>query len=253
MTTPLFGIAELAASQAQKEETANEAFRILEALLLGRILDRDLTAPPGSPAESDLYLVAASPTGAWAGQGGKLALYLGGGWVFFTAKEGLTLYVADEDAHIVYDGSAWDALSGGGSSYTDEQARDAIGTALTAGNGVAVTVDDGADTITIARGATSINAQTGTTYTLVLSDAEKYITLSNAGTITLTVPPNSSVAFPVGTRIEIEQTGAGAVTVAAGSGVTVNSRGSDLTLAGQYAVAVLVKRATDTWTLTGDL
>jgi hypothetical protein len=61
------------------------------------------------------------------------------------------------------------------------------------------------------------------------------------------------VAFPIGTVIEVEQGGAGAVTIAPGAGVTVNSRGGDLTLAGQYAVAALKKVAADSWTLTGDL
>jgi hypothetical protein len=99
----------------------------------------------------------------------------------------------------------------------------------------------------------SVASQTGTTYTAVLGDASTYIQFSNAGAITFTIPPNSSVAFPVGTVIEMEQSGAGALSVAAGAGVTINSRGADLTLAGQYAVASIKKVATDTWTLTGDL
>ena len=99
----------------------------------------------------------------------------------------------------------------------------------------------------------SFNAQTGTTYTLVLDDRGKIITLSNASAITLTVPPAASVAFPVGAEIAIMQTGAGAVTVAPGSGVTINSLGSAVDLAGQYAVATLVQTATNTWTLFGGL
>lgn len=101
--------------------------------------------------------------------------------------------------------------------------------------------------------ANTVSSQTGTTYTAVLGDADTYIRFSNASSITFTIPPNSSVAFPVGTVIEMEQAGAGALSVAAGSGVTINSRGSDLTLAGQYSVAAIKKVATDTWTLTGDL
>lgn len=97
------------------------------------------------------------------------------------------------------------------------------------------------------------NAQTGTTYTLVLTDAGKLVSLTNASAITLTVPPNSSVAFPVGTRIDLAQLGAGQVTVAAGAGVTINSYASALSLVGQYAGATLVKTATDTWLLVGNL
>lgn len=98
----------------------------------------------------------------------------------------------------------------------------------------------------------TINAQTGTTYTLVLADAGALITLSNVSAITLTVPLNSSVAFAVGTHIDMVQTGAGQVTVAGAGGVTVNSTPT-LKFRAQYSGASLVKTATDTWLLLGDL
>jgi hypothetical protein len=98
----------------------------------------------------------------------------------------------------------------------------------------------------------TVNAQTGTTYTLVLTDASKFVTLSNASAITLTVPPNSSVAYPTGTSIDLAQIGAGQVTVAPGSGVTVNAT-PGLKFRAQYAAASLVKYASDTWILVGDL
>lgn len=97
------------------------------------------------------------------------------------------------------------------------------------------------------------NAQTGTSYTLVLTDAGKMVTCSNASAITLTVPPNSSVAFPTNTRIDLLQYGAGQVTIAAGAGVTIYSKGSALKMSAQYAGATLWKKATDTWVLIGDL
>lgn len=101
-------------------------------------------------------------------------------------------------------------------------------------------------------GTLSINAQTAS-YTLVLGDAGKIVSISNASANTLTVPTNASVAFAVGTTLLVRQAGAGQTTVAAASGVTVNSRGSALKLAGQYAYATLVKVATDTWELSGDI
>jgi len=97
------------------------------------------------------------------------------------------------------------------------------------------------------------NAQTGTTYTLVLTDAGKIVTCSNASAITLTVPPNSSVAFPTNSRIDLLQYGVGQVTIAAGSGVTIYSSGSKLKLTGQYSGATLWKKASDTWVLIGDI
>lgn len=96
------------------------------------------------------------------------------------------------------------------------------------------------------------NPQSGTTYTLVIGDAYKYITLSNAGAITLTVPPNSSVPFPIGIRIDLEQIGAGQVTVAQGAGVTINNT-PGLKFRAQYSTASLVKKGTDLWNLSGDI
>lgn len=97
------------------------------------------------------------------------------------------------------------------------------------------------------------NAQTGTTYTLALTDVAYIVEMNNASANTLTVPPNSSVAFPVGSQLIILQTGSGQTSVAAGSGVTINSSGSKLKLTGQWSAATLIKRATNTWVLVGDI
>jgi hypothetical protein len=101
--------------------------------------------------------------------------------------------------------------------------------------------------------AVQLNAQTGTTYTLVLADRSKLVTLTNASAITATVPPNSSVALAVGSQILLYQGGAGQVTIAAGVGVTVRSQGTKLKIAGQYGVAGLIKIATDEWVAFGNL
>jgi len=98
----------------------------------------------------------------------------------------------------------------------------------------------------------SINAQTGTTYTTVLADRSKLVTLDNASAVTVTIPPNSSVAYPTGTKIDLLAKGAGQVTVAAGTGVTVNSS-QTLKLRAQWSAASVIKLATDTWVLVGDL
>lgn len=95
------------------------------------------------------------------------------------------------------------------------------------------------------------NAQTGTTYTLALTDVAKVVSLTNAASITLTIPTNATVAFPTGTQILLYQGGAGQVTVG-GAGVTIRSQGSKLKLFGQYAVAGLLKVGTDEWVLFGN-
>ena len=95
------------------------------------------------------------------------------------------------------------------------------------------------------------NAQTGTTYTLVLTDVAKVVSLTNASSITLTIPVNSTTAFPIGTQILLYQGGAGQVTVG-GAGVTIRSQGSKLKINGQYGVAGLLKVNTDEWVLFGN-
>ena len=98
-----------------------------------------------------------------------------------------------------------------------------------------------------------LNAQTGTTYTLALTDVAKVVSLSNAAAITLTVPDNASIALPVGTQILLYQGGAGQVTITPAAGVDVRSNGAKLKIAGQYAVAGLLKLATDEWVAFGNL
>ena len=105
--SPNLNLPLIEASQSQKHVTANETFRILDILTQLAVIDRDLTAPPGSPAEGDSYLIAASPTGAWTGQAGKLALYIGGAWTFVTPKEGFQLQVRDENLKLAYVDGAW--------------------------------------------------------------------------------------------------------------------------------------------------
>ncbi len=95
-----------------------------------------------------------------------------------------------------------------------------------------------------------LNTQTGTAYTLVLTDAGKIVETNNASANTVTVPPNASVAFPTGTQIDIVQYGAGNTTIVEGSGVSVKTPYS-LILATRYARVTLYKRGTDEWVLSG--
>jgi hypothetical protein len=100
----------------------------------------------------------------------------------------------------------------------------------------------------------NFNAQTGTTYTLVAADAEnKLVTLSNAGAITLTVPPS---VFTTGQQINIAQIGAGQVTLAQGAGVTITSTGASASAPkcrAQYSAATIICTASNTFLVVGDL
>jgi hypothetical protein len=97
-----------------------------------------------------------------------------------------------------------------------------------------------------------INAQTGTSYTLVLEDLAKLITMDNSSPMTLTVPENASVAFAVGDKIDILRKGAGTLTIAGTGSASVNAT-PGLKLRAQWSSATLVKLATNTWVLIGDL
>ena len=99
----------------------------------------------------------------------------------------------------------------------------------------------------------AINAQTGTTYTFVLADAGKLVTSSNGSAQTFTVPPNSSVAYDVGTQFMVQNIGSANCTLAQGSGVTINSKDSNKEIDDQYAAVTLIKTATDAWSLIGAL
>lgn len=113
------------AAQAQKHVTHNEAILGLDAIVQLMVLDRDLTAPPGSPSDGDRYLVKATATGDWAGQENNIAARQDGVWKFYTPREGWIAWVADEDKALVYDGSAWGDLTtgGGGASLASCQAK----------------------------------------------------------------------------------------------------------------------------------
>lgn len=110
-------------------------------------------------------------------------------------------------------------------------------------------VYDGTEWQSITDPVYSFNQQSSS-YTLAISDSFKMIEMSSGGT--LTVPLNSSVAFPIGTAIDILQTGSSQVTLAGESGVTVNAT-PGLKLRTQWSSATLIKRDVNTWLAMGDL
>jgi hypothetical protein len=142
-------------------------------------------------------------------------------------------------------------LSGGGSSGSVTLSID---TAVTVNLSTAQTLTN--KTLTSPLINLGINAQTGTSYTTVLADNGKLTTLTNASAIAVTIPPNSSVAYPVGAQINIAQLGAGQVTVSGGAGVTVVSTGATAAspkARAQYSTLTAVQTATDNWLVMGDI
>ena len=94
--SPLLALPYLAASQAQKHVTLNEALSILDGLLHLAVITRSLATPPTTPADGDRYLIAASPTAAWAGHAGKIALRMAGAWRFLTPQTGWRIWISNE-------------------------------------------------------------------------------------------------------------------------------------------------------------
>ena len=108
---------------------------------------------------------------------------------------------------------------------------------------------DGANWLSVVDPLYDFNAQSSS-YTLVIADSFKMIEMSSGGT--LTIPLEASVNFPIGTAIDILQTGSSQVTIAGASGVTVNAT-PGLKLRAQWSSATIVKRSSDTWVAMGDL
>jgi hypothetical protein len=135
-TTPNLSLPYLAAGQAQKHVTHNEALRMLDALVMLTAADRDLSAPPPAPVEGARYIVNAPGSGAFTGKDNEIGHYADGGWLFYPPQAGWTCFVADEQALLVFDGDAWvaaiDAL--GGVSELQNLTRLGVGTAADATN-----------------------------------------------------------------------------------------------------------------------
>lgn len=180
---------------------------------------------------------------------------------------------SDDQSTYIWSGSAWVATTAPGSSYqstapsnpkTGQLWIDSDDSVTYVYTGSAWLALSNPDTVTLnatqtltnktlvdAKTQISTNAQVAS-YTLVLSDRDKIVEINSASANTLTIPLNSSVAYPVGSQIQILQTGAGQTTLTPTGGVTLNGT-PGLKLRTQWSSATLIKRATDTWVAIGDL
>lgn len=114
--SPRLDLPYLQPSQAQKHVTHNEALQRLDAVVQLAVAAFDAVSPPGAPATGEVHALGGSPTDAWAGQAGQLALWDGVAWQFFAPGTGWRAWGIAEGALKVFDGSAWVDLDGSGGS-----------------------------------------------------------------------------------------------------------------------------------------
>ena len=167
------------------------------------VIDKDLTAPPGSPSEGDRYIVGPSATGDWAGQDDKIAWYYNSAWNFDTPAEGWKTWVKDEDTTYQYTGSAWESTPD-----VDEKAKVSANDTTTGyledkivgtANKISVTVlnEGGNEQLKIDKGSDIFDKAVddlddvpdGTSYQRVAAsevDASGYVTQINDGTNVVT-------------------------------------------------------------------
>ena len=195
-TTNNLGITLLEQSQAQKEVTINQAFSMLDAMVTKSVVDKDLATPPSSPVVGVLYIVAASPTGAWTGKATSLA-YFDQVWRFITPPTGTRVWVQDEASDYLFNGTEWSIVtySGGGGGGTGDMLKATYDPANIAQQLVGLTATQTLANKTLTAPQISSISNTGTltlpTSTDTLVGRATTDTLSNK---TLTSPVISSIS-----------------------------------------------------------
>lgn len=105
--TPRMGLPMLAAGQAQKEMTHNEALLLIDALVSGAVVEVGLDSPPLAPEDGACWIVGAAPTGAWQGQAYAVAISSPGGWRFVAPREGMRLWAGAGRGFVLFRGGEW--------------------------------------------------------------------------------------------------------------------------------------------------
>lgn len=209
MTTPNIQLTELGNS-AGNYLLANETFAILDALLGKVVKDKDLNGPPGSPANGDVYIVGASPTGLWSGKAKQIAFWnsTAGAWLFIPPKEGWKFEPVDEDQVYRFDGTDWVSYASGFSGGT-------LSSALNEAPSVTL-----ASAATVAIGAAAANTVkvTGTTtitaFDTIADGAVRRVEFQGELTLThnatsLILPTAANIATAAGDVADFRSLGAG--------------------------------------------
>lgn len=115
LQSPNLHLPYLAAAQAQKHVTHNEALRRLDALVQLSVATRTIAVPPTTPSDGARFIVSAGASGAWSGHDHAIAAWQDGAWTFLSPSEGWTAWIADEDQLFAWNGSIWTPAAPGAS------------------------------------------------------------------------------------------------------------------------------------------
>lgn len=183
----------------------------LDTIVQGAVVSAAVSTPPGSPTAGDRHIVATGASGAWSGNAGKVAVYVGGSWTFYTAKSGWRFYDNNRKGVIKFDGSNW--------------AHEAAYT-FNAQTGTTYTL----------------------TAADITPSGRVIVTCTNASSITVTCDTPTSLGVGVGESVTVIQGGAGVVTLSAGSGATLTGTAVFTT---QEEAKTLVATSTTNWRVIG--
>lgn len=171
-TTTNLGITLVESAQSQKEVTINQAISVLDAMASYAVVDKDLATPPSSPATGALYIVAASPTGAWAGKATQLT-YFDQMWRFIMPQNGTRVWVRDESADYRFNGTAWAIVASGGGGGSGDMLKATYDAANIAQQVVGTTAAQTLTNKTISGASntiTNVNLATGVTGNLPVAN-----------------------------------------------------------------------------------
>jgi len=111
--TSNLALPQILSAQAQKHVTHNDALRLLDGMVQIGVLSRGLTAPPGSPADGDRYIVASGATGLWAGWDLNVAFWTDGAWLRLVPRRGWLAWSVADASLYVWNGTVWTPIGGG--------------------------------------------------------------------------------------------------------------------------------------------
>ncbi len=216
MTTPKLALPELVVGQAGKELTHNQALAILAQLVQANVVDKDLSAPPVSPADGAMYIVAAGATGAWSGQSGKLAYWLAsvGAWTFASPVNGWSVWVTDEAVRYELKAGAWSVVATGGG---------------------------GGATLPVVQALSASRS-------LALVDINTFNVNSTVSNYTATIPAQATVAWTADAEMHFLPSNTGDITITTAAGVSLNGvAAGSLTLSTQNGAASIKRIGSDSW------